>query len=257
MHMMSKRVPNKRILRMEELALNSWPALRSLQYDGWILRLANGFNDRCDCVYPLYGSNLSLGEKVERCEFFYASRGQQAVFRITSDGSRAQLDDLLEERGYVVKTPTVVQTFCIADLAQNSKLDEVCISNVPDECWVNDVVDVIGFSGSRSTYQEILQNITWPLGLARAKTDASVIGVGLGVVEDNCLALYGMHIRDLHRRKGWARKLMSALLQWGRGKGAEYAYLHVEKDNSPARTLYDDIGFNEIYRYWYRVMSPR
>jgi ribosomal protein S18 acetylase RimI-like enzyme len=251
--MISRGISNRQILRLEELSLNSWPALRSLLYDGWILRLANGLTDRSNSVWPLYGSNLELEEKIHRCERFYTGQSQPAIFRITSDDSRSQLDDFLEKRGYTVKTPTIVQTRRIVDLSLDLGSAEVSIDNVPDESWVTDVVDVAGFSGSASTYLGILRNISLPLALARTGRDGRVIALGLSVVEDNFLGLYGMNTRLSHRRQGWARRLFCAMLKWGRDQGAETAYLHVEADNSPARRLYESMGFNEVYRYWYRV----
>jgi ribosomal protein S18 acetylase RimI-like enzyme len=43
------------------------------------------------------------------------------------------------------------------------------------------------------------------------------------------------------------------MLSIGKARGAKYAYLQVQLDNKPALKLYSDIGFKEIYRYWYRV----
>jgi len=246
-------VSSEEVLCIEELSLNSWPALHSLHYDGWILRLANRFTDRSNSVWPLYSSNLTLDEKIDRCESFYADRDQQAVFRITSDLSRSELDDLLEKRGYEVNTPTVVQTLDITGLSPTDGLDDISITSNPDDNWINDVKDVSGISDLDSTYQEILKNIPWSLGLARAGTDGHVITLGLCVVEGGFIGLYGMFTRDSHRRQGWAKKLMTGMIHWGRSKGANIAYLHVEADNTPARTMYDSMGFVEVYRYWYRV----
>jgi len=251
--MINERISNSRVLRLEEVSFNSWPALRSLQYDGWILRLANGFTDRCNSVWPLYGSNLKLAEKIDRCERFYAAQGQPAIFRITSDMSRAELDDHLEKLGYTVKTPTIVQTLSIADLPAVTDPDGVSVCSIPDERWVDDVANVMDFSGPLTTYGEILKNIVWPVGLFRAEVDGEVIGVALAVAEEEFVGLYGMHTRVPFRRQGWGRKLMSTMLQWGRNHGAEIVYFHVEADNTPARTLYDSMGFEEVYRYWYRV----
>jgi ribosomal protein S18 acetylase RimI-like enzyme len=46
---------------------------------------------------------------------------------------------------------------------------------------------------------------------------------------------------------------MKALLSWGQEGGAESAYLQVMRDNGPAIRLYEKLGFEEIYPYWYRV----
>jgi ribosomal protein S18 acetylase RimI-like enzyme len=35
--------------------------------------------------------------------------------------------------------------------------------------------------------------------------------------------------------------------------GAKKAYLAVVNNNIIAKTLYEKIGFQEIYKYWYRI----
>jgi len=251
--MIKKKILDSKVLRLEEVSFNSWPSLRSLQYDGWILRAANGFTDRCNSVWPLYGSNLKLEEKVLRCERFYSVQGQPAIFRIPSDKSREELDDYLEKLGYTVKTPTIVETRRISDSPVATMPDGVSVSSVLDDCWIDDVVDVMDFSRSMATYRQILANIVWPIGLFRARVDGNVIAVALAVAEEEFVGLYGMHTRLTFRRQGWGRKLMSAMMHWGQSQGAKLAYFHVEEDNTPARRLYDGLGFEEIYRYWYRV----
>ncbi|MGD9676211.1 MAG: GNAT family N-acetyltransferase, partial [Candidatus Bipolaricaulia bacterium] len=55
------------------------------------------------------------------------------------------------------------------------------------------------------------------------------------------------------RRRGYGEHLMHGLLAWGRGVGAQRAYLQVMLSNVGALSLYRTLGFQEAYRYWYRV----
>jgi GNAT superfamily N-acetyltransferase len=43
------------------------------------------------------------------------------------------------------------------------------------------------------------------------------------------------------------------MLQWAREHGATQAYLQVVQRNTPARRVYTKVGFQEAYRYWYRI----
>ena len=55
------------------------------------------------------------------------------------------------------------------------------------------------------------------------------------------------------RRRGHGRALTRALMCWGRDEGARSAYLQVREQNEPARRLYAELGFEDLYRYHYRV----
>ena len=44
--------------RLEEVAMNAWPALQQMLFDGWILRFAQGYTKRANSVHPLFESHL-------------------------------------------------------------------------------------------------------------------------------------------------------------------------------------------------------
>ena len=48
---------------------------------------------------------------------------------------------------------------------------------------------------------------------------------------------------------------MQALLAWGQRHGAYTAYLQVMCNNEPALRLYEKLGFQEKYQYWYRIKT--
>jgi len=56
-----------------------------------------------------------------------------------------------------------------------------------------------------------------------------------------------------HRNRGYGTRLISSMLAWARENGAAHAYLGVVESNAPARRLYAKFGYEEAYRYWYRI----
>ena len=50
--------------RIEEAALNSWPALKQVWFDGWALRFANGYTKRANSVNCIHDSTLDLESKI-------------------------------------------------------------------------------------------------------------------------------------------------------------------------------------------------
>jgi GNAT superfamily N-acetyltransferase len=79
------------------------------------------------------------------------------------------------------------------------------------------------------------------------------VAYGLAVAERGMVGLFDLVTVPDKRRQGYGRRLMSALLQWGKTQGATTAYLQVTTVNHPAIALYEALGFREAYRYHYRV----
>jgi ribosomal protein S18 acetylase RimI-like enzyme len=82
------------------------------------------------------------------------------------------------------------------------------------------------------------------------------VATGLTVIEDGVAGLFDIVTREDARRRGFARRVVSTLLNMAHGLGARHAYLQVESENTAARRLYHDFGFTERYQYWYRA-HPR
>lgn len=58
--------------------------------------------------------------------------------------------------------------------------------------------------------------------------------------------LLNITVAPAHRRQGWARLLLDALVLWSRGQGAHQLWLEVRQGNAPARRLYDRYGFTPV-----------
>jgi ribosomal protein S18 acetylase RimI-like enzyme len=61
-------------------------------------------------------------------------------------------------------------------------------------------------------------------------------------VDGDWLGIHDVYVEPEHRRRGLARAVMSALLDWGAEQGATTVWLHVETDNEPAIALYESMG---------------
>lgn len=58
--------------------------------------------------------------------------------------------------------------------------------------------------------------------------------------------LLNITVAPTHRRQGWARFMLDALVLWSRGQGAQWLWLEVRASNAPARALYERYGFREV-----------
>ncbi len=76
--------------RLEEVALNAWPALQQMLFDGWVLRFAKGYTKRANSVNPVFASSLDIDEKIDTCTRLYGDQGLPLIFRLTgAAGCRA------------------------------------------------------------------------------------------------------------------------------------------------------------------------
>jgi ribosomal protein S18 acetylase RimI-like enzyme len=89
--------------------------------------------------------------------------------------------------------------------------------------------------------------------LLRARACFARIGseaVGIGVQSDGLVGMFCLAVDPSCRRAGLGTALVRALLA---RSSAELAYLQVEEQNEAARTMYERLGFSEVYRYCHRA----
>jgi ribosomal protein S18 acetylase RimI-like enzyme len=244
------------IQTIEELSLNSWPALQTIFDDGWILRFANGYTRRANSILPLYPSRQKRIEKIERSERLYQDRGQPAIFKLPGRREAKDLDLYLAERGYQTEADTSVQLATL-DGQDGEVPEDVRLAGLPDAHWEAGFQAMSGLSQDRQAiHRQILAAIVPRCCFAAVLLDGAIVGCGLGVAQAGYLGIYDVLIDAGHRRQGYGEKLMRGLLVWGKQQGAHSAYLNVMIDNTAALALYARLGFREIYQYWYRV-GPR
>jgi len=243
------------ILKLEEIALNAWPALETIHLDGWVIRYANGVTKRSNSVNPIYASSQNTDEKIDFCEKFYRSKGILVCFKITKIAQPSGLDEMLEARGYAHKFDVLIQAMNISkfigEIVKNIRLLEDT-----DDLWLDHYIKMNGSKpADKPVYKQIIDKILFPKCLFTLTLNEVVIGCGLGVVEDKYIGLFDIVIDPQYRNKGFGKLLVENILKWGKSKGAETAYLQVLADNAPAIRLYEKVGFKEAYRYWYRIKA--
>ncbi len=247
------------LLRLEEASLNAWPALQQHLLEGWLLRFAGGYSKRANSVNALYGTpttDRAIEARISLCEAHYARQGLPAIFRITPFVQPDDLDGRLVARGYRRIDTTHVQTLDLsrrdgvpADAARQGATRLVALSL--DE-WLTQVA---AFSGKPSPLLQraILNAILPDHILGCLQHNGRVVACGLAVAEPPYVGLFSLITAPALRRRGYGRALVGALASWGRQRDATHAYLQVQESNPVAMNLYDKLGFQEAYAYWYRV----
>lgn len=244
-------------IHLEELAMNAWPALQTVLYDGWIIRFANGYTKRANSVTPLYPSTLWLDEKIYQCEQLFDQQKLRPTFRLSQATDISEVDAQLENRGYERIDTTSVQTVDLyeIDVAQSKRA-----YLFPDysgmESWLGSFHELSGdHRADDKTHKKMLSNILGETGYMVLMDEGEVVACGLGVVERGYLGIFDVITAVSHRNKGYGTELMHSLLAWGKDCDADFAYLQVMTNNPAALSLYAKLGFTEQYQYWYRVKN--
>ena len=244
------------ITALEELAVNAWPALQTLHYDGWVLRFAEGYTKRANAVHPLYPGVEAIEPKIEFCECVYQEKGQNVVFKMTSGSSTQHLDRVLSDRGYIHDSLTSVQTLTLDGVGEKVNLGCATMESTASETWLTTCCQMNQINDrNKGILQRMLGNIIPAKCFATIYHDDTVVACGLGVRQGEHVGLFDLVVHPSYRGQGYGTQLVLNLLAWGRQGNARRAYLQVMLNNSPALHLYQKVGFREQYQYWYRIKS--
>jgi N-acetylglutamate synthase len=238
------------LIRIEEAALNAWPAPCQMVYDGWLLRFAGGHSKRVNSVNPLYASTLPFKEKIYTCEAIYASQGQLCLFRVNEFNTTPELTQALQAAGYSTFDPTYVLG---RDLVLGDDVHcDLTILEMPTDDWFRMRDHFIRVPATdRLAHESVLQSIVPEMVLMGLFAGGKPVACGMGVVEGSLMGFFSIYTASTWRRKGYGRLIMEALSDWGIERGATYGYLQVEGDNHPALSMYARLGFERIYAYEY------
>ena len=279
---------NFNALRYEELTLNAFPVLHTEVYDGWILRFSGGEGYQGNCISPLYLSTRAYEDKIDYCENKFRDKGLPCVFKMTPNVPAA-LDQQLAMRQYELEDKTYIMECSLTsedslsseeaqvlpsgsptgeDGAQENNIlakTEIRLSREIDDNWLEAFLTLEGMDKDicPETARAMLNAIRKPVYCAAlyeneishgSNADCGrIVGCGLGVVEDNKIGIYDIRVESSFRQNGIGARICRAIMEEGKKEGAQKAFLHVSASNRPAVRLYQGLGFEEAYTYWYRV----
>lgn len=250
----------------EKLSFNTHPCLEEEEYDGWLLRFADGYTKRANSVSVVGKSVKSFTEKIAYCEEKYGNRNLPTVYKITPIA--LELDGLLAAREYSAVDKTNVMTVDLTKKAEtvvkesglNLFVDKrkeelsVTIEESFTEAWQYYYFNFNKVSlSSVPTARKIQANISNPVLCATVYVNKKAVACGLGVLERGYVGLLDIVVKEEYRGCGFGKVLCQALLERAKEKGATTGYLQVVDSNTVAKKLYKSLGFEDMYSYWYRI----
>jgi GNAT superfamily N-acetyltransferase len=249
----------KRLRELEEAVVDAWPATETADLDGWLLRASGGPSHRGNSVATLdAGSELSLEARIERTEAWYRERGQSPMFQVGPCVAPAELDHVLVERGYrkqgeavaAVAPPSLV-------LASTASALRTSVEARPSEDWREIALGASRFAASREVLLGFLARLGSRCRFATAYDAQGTLAAScVGIASEDRLGIYIMFCLPQLRRRGASRALLHALAASALADQMRELYLLVSVDNAPARALYAQAGFQDLYGYHYRILPP-
>ena len=240
----------------EELSLNSHPAIQTKCYDGWLLRFANGYTARANSVNMIYPSTIDLQTKIKVCEEHYFMKQLPCIFKII-EGNENVLDEMLQERGYKVVTPTDFMTMDLTNKEFTSELG--LMTNELTEEWLQAFYNFKKFMDHETynTATQIFRLIQDKTLYCRIEQDGVNVACASAVIERGYVFIGNVIVDEKHRGKGYGQQLCEALLAKAKEQGAHTAYLQVVQSNQIAYNLYKKLGYQKVYSYWYRAKENK
>ena len=251
-------LPMTLLSRVEDAGINASAPPQQRWVDGWLLRFSPGKAKRARCIQAVADGRLPFAERLALCAAVLGEAGLPMVVRITPFSRPEGLDASLAELGYQVLDDTLVMVATqwpaqVEPLPVGWRLERV-----GHAAFAEAVGSLRGSAaGQRAAQAERLaaSPVPYQAWVLRRANDARVLACGQVATEGDLVGLYDVFTHPAVRGQGLASRLCAALLDHARAGGARVAYLQVEADNLPARSIYRRLGFVDAYHYHYRTPS--
>jgi len=213
----------------------TWPSASMSEKSGWVIKDGAGGGKRvCAAVQLTKSADIQLAE-AEMLEL-----GQDKLFQIrTGDNT---LDKALALRGYELFDRVVLMVGKLTELEQTAdgQMEERPNSSMK-EIWEQ--------GGIGPARLAVMDRAKCTKAYARIDDKA----VAYAAIHNNICMAHAVEVSQDHRRKGLGRKIMHQIAGWADQRGADYMAVITVTENTAARTLYQNLGLQEIGNYHYRI----
>ncbi|MEQ4520121.1 GNAT family N-acetyltransferase [Pseudarthrobacter sp. B907] len=242
----------------------AWPAADREDSGGWVLRAASGVTQRANSVWPRevgVDAHAQLAA-LQDARLWYRARRLPLIFQVFDDPRSAPLNAVLDSEGFTRQSETLVMVRGGGSAAASG--DGVEISSQPSAEWLRLwwSVDGRGDAEALDVARGILTGCPSLYALVRDDDGAPAAAGRLALPDAEPGSprhggLYCMATRPDLRRRGYASRVLQALLEEGARLGLAGYWLLVTAANTGAQELYARAGFGESGRYLYRQERPK
>lgn len=240
---------------IEELSFNAWPAYKTELYDDWLIRYSDFYTHRTNCVNVIGASSLPVHEKVDYCEMEYKRLHTPSIFKI-NPLFHQDLELYLESQQYEIEHTTDTYICNLSSIHPNRNMNyEIVVSSSITMEWIlalfqlNKTTNPSHLNIVPKMYEAIPRDVL----CISIKDGCKTIATGLGIIEREHIGLYAIYVAEQYRNQQLAKTVCSTLLLKAKEQNLHYGYLQVVTDNTIAKKVYESLGFDYLYTYWFRV----
>lgn len=186
---------------------------------------------------------------LEAAEARMAGWGQAPLFMLRG-ASEDGLDRMLTDLGYRQSDPSLLLTAPVDDLAPRDLPPLRAIVAAPElsicrEIWAD--------GGVGPARQAVIARAPPPACAILGRRGDMPAGVTLVAVDGPIAMIHALHVVPAHRGEGVARTMILRAARWAAARGCTTLALAVVAQNTPARRLFEGLGFTRAAGYHYRA----
>lgn len=247
------------VRRIEAVGFRCFPAQSNIFDGSWAIRLTpHHCAKRLNSVNPLDpGDDKAINGRVERiCDKFLLHE-RNPTFKLSPLAPKKLLD-YLDDTGWhtIDETRVMARNLKSGDFEKTNDL----ITFKDPKRWSDNFLELSEAAPKRAVGMvQVMNNIVANNGLfminnVNGEPIATVRCVQMGELA----GIFDLVTSNRYRGKGYGKAILMSALKWAYLHGARRAWLQVVNDNEIANVFYEKLGFEELYRYQYKVRElPR
>jgi len=239
-----------RIIELEKISDQTWPAAQIIEYGKWRICISDGFTMRANSVLPLGAGPIgeppaALEHAVSHIVNIYREKNLTPTFTIPMPIFE-ELDKYLEAAQWRIRIGAefLIRDIGTSDLEIGSDLT-VEVLDYPSAQWLEVQSD--------QSLDKLMRR--YPARYGAIKSGDEVIAVGRIATSGTWAIATRLFVAPSHRGKGAAKILMNYLLEAAGADGATKIGLQVDIENGAGLALYQSMGFRSHHKYIYRVLD--
>lgn len=237
------------IERIERATVAPCAVRERVELPGWLVPLEPGSVGRARSAVPLRHDRVDPAA-ISDILAVYEARALAPQWRLADVGGLNAVRAALEARGFVARTPTSLQLAAAESVAASAAPDGVVLAGAPGDAWLRTFT-----SSERDHERSAMVRRLHDTTFASAYADEQTQAVGAVTFACGLGSVHSMRTPAEQRRRGHAKRVLSALARAALARGVRELVLQVEVDNAAAVPLYARTGFATLWRYRYFYLN--